>query len=143
MTNFWSIPILKSPLRHCLYWDTWIVASNCICRKTNNTFRYCWNFKNPFIVVMVKLNISVDLCKVTKYEIMDNFISFTFMLQFFRNLIFELFVCVVFESGNPPIPSTHDSTIIMSNFSAYKHKLKKFHHWPHSQVTLCEVKLKS
>ena len=72
---------------------------------------------------MVKLNILVDLCKVTKYEIMDNFISFTFMLKFCHNLIFEFLMCISFETGNPPIPSTHASTITMSNFSAYKHKL--------------------
>jgi hypothetical protein len=38
----------------------------------------------------------------------------------------------ILESGNPPIPSTHVSSLTMSNFDAYRHKLKKFQRWPHS-----------
>ena len=34
-------------------------------------------------------------------------------------------------------------SLTMSNFSAYKHKLKKLQCWPHSQVTLHRVKLKN
>jgi hypothetical protein len=37
----------------------------------------------------------------------------------------------------------HASTITMPNFSAYKHKLKKYQRWPHSQVTLHGVQLKN
>jgi hypothetical protein len=42
----------------------------------------------------------------------------------------------MFESGNPPILSLHVSSLTMSNFSPYKHKLKKFQHWPHSHVMI-------
>ena len=38
----------------------------------------------------------------------------------------------ILESGNPPIPSTLVSSLTMSNFDAYMHKLKKFQRWPHS-----------
>jgi hypothetical protein len=41
----------------------------------------------------------------------------------------------MFESGNPPIPSLYVYSITMSNISPYKHKLKKFQRWPHSDVT--------
>jgi hypothetical protein len=42
-----------------------------------------------------------------------------------------------------PYSSMHASTITMPNFSAYKHKLKKYQRWPHSQVTLHKVQLKN
>ena len=45
---------------------------------------------------------------------------------------------VIFESWNPPIVSRHASTITMSSFGAYKHKLKKFQRWPHF-VAICSI----
>ena len=42
----------------------------------------------------------------------------------------------ILESWNPPIPSRHVSSLTMSNFEAYTHKLKKFQHWPHSLLTM-------
>ena len=38
----------------------------------------------------------------------------------------------ILESWNPPIPSTHVSSLIISNFDAYMHKMKKFQRCPHS-----------
>jgi len=38
----------------------------------------------------------------------------------------------ILESWNPPIPSMHVSSLTMSNFNAYMHKMKKFQRCPHS-----------
>ena len=43
-------------------------------------------------------------------------------------------VWVIFESWNPPLPWMHPTSLIMSNSNAYKNNLKKFQHWPHSQL---------
>jgi hypothetical protein len=37
---------------------------------------------------------------------------------------------------HPPIPSRKLSSLIMSNFDAYGHKLKTFQHWPHSLLNV-------
>jgi hypothetical protein len=42
----------------------------------------------------------------------------------------------ILESRNPPIPSRHVSSLTMSNFDAYRHRLKKFQCWPHSLLTM-------
>jgi hypothetical protein len=49
----------------------------------------------------------------------------------------------MFESGNPPILSLHASSLTMSNFNPYKHKLKKFQRWPHSHVSMQAHTLKT
>jgi len=42
----------------------------------------------------------------------------------------------ILKSSNPPIPSRKLSSLTMSNFDAYKHRLKKFQRWPHSLLTV-------
>jgi len=42
----------------------------------------------------------------------------------------------ILESWNPPIPSRHVSSLIVSNFDAYRHILKKFQLWPHSLLAM-------
>ena len=38
----------------------------------------------------------------------------------------------ILKYQNPPIPSRHLSSLTMSNFDAYGHRLKTFQCWPHS-----------
>jgi predicted membrane protein len=42
----------------------------------------------------------------------------------------------ILKSLNPPILSMHVSNLIMSNFDAYMHRLKKFQCWPHSLLNM-------
>jgi predicted membrane protein len=42
----------------------------------------------------------------------------------------------ILKSRNPPILSRHVSNLTMSNFNAYRHRLKKFQRWPHSLLTM-------
>ena len=46
---------------------------------------------------------------------------------------------VIFESRNHPISLRHTNIPSMSNFSAYRNNLKKFQHWPYSQVIIVHV----
>ena len=51
--------------------------------------------------------------------------------------IFSKFFCMtsyILESWNPPIPSRHVSSLTMSNFDAYRHKMKKFQCGLHSLI---------
>ena len=42
----------------------------------------------------------------------------------------------ILESWNHPTPWRHVSYVTMSNFDAYRHKLKGFQHWPHSLLNV-------
>ena len=42
----------------------------------------------------------------------------------------------ILESWNPCILSRHVSNLTMSNFDAYRHKLKEFQRWPHSLLNV-------
>ena len=42
----------------------------------------------------------------------------------------------ILEYWNHPIPSSHVSSLTMSNFDAYMHSLKKFQRCPHSLLTM-------
>ena len=42
----------------------------------------------------------------------------------------------ILEPWNPPTLWRHASYVTMSNFDAYRHKLKEFQHWPHSPLNV-------
>jgi hypothetical protein len=42
----------------------------------------------------------------------------------------------ILKYRNPPIPSRKLSSLTMSNFDAYGHRLKTFQRWPHSLLTV-------
>ena len=42
----------------------------------------------------------------------------------------------ILKSRNPPILSRHVFNLTMSNFDAYRHRLNKFQHWPHSLLIM-------
>ena len=42
----------------------------------------------------------------------------------------------ILEPWNPPTVWRHVSYLTMSNFVAYRHKLKEFEHWPHSSLSM-------
>ena len=42
----------------------------------------------------------------------------------------------ILEPWNPPTMWRHVSYLTMSNFNAYRHKLKEFQHWPHSLLNM-------
>jgi hypothetical protein len=72
-------------------------------------------------------------------EMMNDDNATSFILNVYANmddLKYYAGTSNILKYRNPPIPSRQLSSLTMSNFDAYGHRLKTFKHWPHSLLTV-------
>ena len=61
---------------------------------------------------------------------MMTMIMMILVMMIMMMIMMMMMMIVMFESGNPPMPSMHVSSLTMPNFNPSKHKFKKIQCWP-------------